>query len=184
MEKTILLLLGILLMSCVQAQQLKFVQDELRMNYDDLGNIAVNDQLKLRNLYRPGKDFKSLESLGEPLRVNYRDHIAYESWAYTYSNIQLEYVNQNGYVQISSITLYPKESSSIKIGTVHLNDKARVQDIVPRSSVKKLIDKETRELKAAIYSSKGVFYKGVKLNISLMSRRNKIEKIQILFDTV
>jgi hypothetical protein len=149
------LLIGLFGVSLCQGQMIKSFQNDTRLSLDDLGKITLNKSVKLEDIFLMDKNFDGLKSLGTPLDVEYKDYIIHHYWSYTYENVQLEYVNTGGFVEISRITLFPSESSTIKIGDVVFNAETDIEQIVSTNSEGKILKNENKELKVDVLTKKG-----------------------------
>ncbi len=182
MRKIKLIGIGLLLVFAVSAQKIKQIGNELGMQYEELGNIALGTNLKLKELYRIDKDLKILESLGEPVKMSYKDHIAYEQWHYEFEDLHISLINRNGYIQVESVTFLPSASSQFRIGEHKLNSDTKIKEIASFNSRVKGVD--DMEMKVFITSMEVSRYPDISLTITKDDKGKRIKKINIQFDTM
>ena len=180
MKKYIILLIVVLNVSLCQGQVIKSFQNETRISFDDLGEISLNQTLKLKDLYLMDKDFKGLESLGTPIDIKYENQVVSEHWVYVFKNLRLEYVNTGGVVEIAGIIMHPAEESTVKFGNTVLSPKTEIEQLVSKNSSGKILTDQTDELKVKVFTEK-VELGHVRFKILLNKNSNKIKSIQIYF---
>ncbi len=189
MKKTILTLYALLMPLMVLAQKskgnnpelIKGVEGELSLNYNEFLNISINEKLKLKDIRRIDKEFAILESLGEPLKKTYKDHIGYETWVLEYKDMVLSLINQNGYIEPQSITFYPKERSQFKLGEIALRVQTRLAELVTSKSINTSSFKG--EVPVYISSAEIPKYPDIHFKIQLEGKHQKVVCIVIRFET-
>jgi len=164
------------------AQELKQVNQELNLDYKTFQDISLSPELKLKDLSVMDKDFTMLSTLGTPKDVTYKDHVAYESWVYEYDDMRLSFVNQNGYLQVQSVTFFPKPTSQFRIGKIALQSQTEFQDIASFESGDLKMDND--EVDVFITSPMIQRYPDIHFKIKLDRKHKNVESILILFDTV
>lgn len=165
-----------------QVEKLKQAGEELSIPFEDLGNISLNDQLKLSDLYRIDRKFKVLAPLGKPIDINYTDHIGYETWEYKYADMTLGLINQSGYITMQSVTLNPTNESKFKIANEELVLNTKLRQIASFKS--SMLDKQSEEVNVIVTSPQEPKVDGVKFRITLNEKGKTIKRIRIDFDGV
>ena len=183
MTKHIIFLASVLTATLCQAQMIKSFVSEMRLEIEELGEVTINQRIKLKDLYLMDKDFGGLESLDSPLKLEFRDELVYDTWVYTYENLQLTYVNRNGFIEAQEIILFPQESSHIKIGDTILKPKTKIEQLVSKDSGKYILKDGQKELEIIIYAEK-VVVNSIEFKIMIEEDGDAIKSIIIKYKTV
>jgi hypothetical protein len=183
MKSYIIVFFSFLSISFCQGQMIKSLENETQISFDDLGEISLNRNLKLKDLYLMDKDFDGLKPLGKPLEVEEKDHVIYRSWIYKFENFQLTYVNRNGFKEIQKIIIYPSETRTVKIDGVVLRPNTQVEQLVAKTSGEKILKGGEEELRVKVTSEKGEV-NTLKFKILLGENKNTIKSINISFKTI
>lgn len=182
MKRQLIILCCLLVGFQATAQQIKQANRKLNLSYEAFQDITIGPELKLKDLGTIDKEFTTLASLGEPVKVSEQDHVAYKSWVYEYKDLRLSMTNQNGFIQVQSITFYPKSSSHFKIGNVALRSRTQLDQIATFESGDLTVDDNAVEV--FVNTPQLERLSDVHFKIHLDKNRKNIKSIRIAFDTV
>ena len=79
-------------------------------NGEQLKNISINENVPMSNLYYQSADFLDVQKLGFVKKKDCKKSAVDEVCIFTFSNMEITYINLNGDFELSEITFFGKES--------------------------------------------------------------------------
>ena len=180
MKKIVLGIIGLFIFCGLQSQEIQEVNNEFAISYESLGQVELSKKVLLKDLYKIENRTATLEKLGTPLKVEYTDYTAYESWEYIYSDKRVSINNQSGYLRVESIVILPEKGSKVKIGRSPINSNVSLDKIIGFESKQR---PEGQLLEVKVKSEENQTYNDIKFQVEWDNKNKHVKMIRVTFDT-